>query len=105
VAAKSCETSCGWHSILSFTCHGFPAAQPGQCRVVGLTLLRYELLKAQQSNGRLLREHIDQLFQIEILEVAGSFLFRRGAVEKPVAVLSGGERARLCMAGLMLRMC
>src|SRR6202171_6015892 len=38
----------------------------------------------------------------EILEVAGSFLFRRGAVEKPVAVLSGGERARLCLAGLML---
>jgi ATP-binding cassette subfamily F protein 3 len=38
----------------------------------------------------------------EILEVAGSFLFRREAVEKPVSVLSGGERARLCMAGLML---
>jgi ATP-binding cassette, subfamily F, member 3 len=38
----------------------------------------------------------------EILEVAGSFLFRRAAVEKSIAVLSGGERARLCMAGLML---
>jgi ATP-binding cassette, subfamily F, member 3 len=38
----------------------------------------------------------------EILEVAGSFLFRREAVDKPVAVLSGGERARLCLAGLML---
>jgi ATP-binding cassette, subfamily F, member 3 len=37
-----------------------------------------------------------------ILDVAGSFLFRGGAVEKPVSVLSGGERARLCMAGLLL---
>ena len=38
----------------------------------------------------------------EILDVAGSFLFRGGAVQKPVSVLSGGERARLCMAGLLL---
>ena len=38
----------------------------------------------------------------EILDVAGGFLFRRGAVQKSVSVLSGGERARLCLAGLML---
>jgi ATP-binding cassette subfamily F protein 3 len=38
----------------------------------------------------------------EILEVAGALLFRRSAVEKPVSVLSGGERARLCLAGLLL---
>jgi ATP-binding cassette subfamily F protein 3 len=38
----------------------------------------------------------------EVLEVAGSFLFRRAHVEKPISVLSGGERARLCLAGLML---
>jgi len=38
----------------------------------------------------------------EILDVAGSFLFRGGSVDKPITVLSGGERARLCMAGLML---
>jgi ATP-binding cassette subfamily F protein 3 len=38
----------------------------------------------------------------EILEVAGSFLFRGPHVEKPVSVLSGGERARLCLAGLIL---
>jgi ATP-binding cassette subfamily F protein 3 len=38
----------------------------------------------------------------EILEVAGSFLFRRGHVKKKIAILSGGERARLCLAALLL---
>lgn len=38
----------------------------------------------------------------QILKVAGAMLFRGGAVKKKVEVLSGGERARLCMAGLLL---
>ena len=38
----------------------------------------------------------------EILEVAGSFLFRGPNIEKPISVLSGGERARLCLGGLLL---
>ncbi len=37
-----------------------------------------------------------------ILTVAGSLLFRGEHVRKKVQVLSGGERARLCMAGLLL---
>ncbi|MEL7499803.1 MAG: ABC-F family ATP-binding cassette domain-containing protein [Planctomycetota bacterium] len=38
----------------------------------------------------------------QILAVAGSLLFRDEHVHKKVKVLSGGERARLCMAGLLL---
>jgi ATP-binding cassette, subfamily F, member 3 len=37
-----------------------------------------------------------------ILTVAGSLLFRDSHVHKRIKVLSGGERARLCMAGLLL---
>ncbi len=37
-----------------------------------------------------------------ILDLAGSMLFRGDNVKKKVSVLSGGERARLCMAGLLL---
>jgi len=38
----------------------------------------------------------------DCLNVAGSLLFRGSHVKKPIRVLSGGERARLCMAGLLL---
>ncbi len=37
-----------------------------------------------------------------LLDLAGSFLFRGEHVHKPISVLSGGERARLCLAALLL---
>jgi ATP-binding cassette subfamily F protein 3 len=37
-----------------------------------------------------------------ILDLAGALLFRGEQVNKRIPVLSGGERARLCMAGLLL---
>jgi ATP-binding cassette subfamily F protein 3 len=39
----------------------------------------------------------------EILDLAGAFLFRGDDVEKPIKVLSGGERGRLTLAGLILQ--
>ena len=38
----------------------------------------------------------------QILDMAGAMLFRGPAVNKRISVLSGGERARLCMTGLLL---
>jgi ATP-binding cassette subfamily F protein 3 len=38
----------------------------------------------------------------EILDLAGALLFKGLHVNKRIAVLSGGERARLCLAGLLL---
>lgn len=38
----------------------------------------------------------------EILDLAGALLFKGEAVNKRIAVLSGGERARLCLAWLLL---
>ncbi len=38
----------------------------------------------------------------ELLAMAGALLFRDEHINKKVKVLSGGERARLCMAGLLL---
>jgi ATP-binding cassette subfamily F protein 3 len=38
----------------------------------------------------------------QILDLAGALLFRGEAVKKRIAVLSGGERARLCLAALLL---
>lgn len=41
----------------------------------------------------------------EILNLAGSFLFKGDDVKKMIGVLSGGERARVCLAGLLLSKC
>jgi len=38
----------------------------------------------------------------DLLAMAGALLFRDDQINKKVKVLSGGERARLCMAGLLL---
>lgn len=38
----------------------------------------------------------------DILNLAGCFLFKGDDIEKKVKILSGGEKARLCLAGLLL---
>jgi len=63
----------------------------------------YTSIRADQT----VLEHLERAAAIgtkqqRILDVAGAMLFRGSAVEKQVKVLSGGERARLCLAGLLL---
>jgi ATP-binding cassette subfamily F protein 3 len=39
----------------------------------------------------------------DIYKMAGDFLFTDEDIKKPISVLSGGEKARLCLAGILLR--
>ena len=48
------------------------------------------------------REAVSGTKNQEILDLAGALLFRGEQVRKKISVLSGGERARLCLAGLLL---
>lgn len=38
----------------------------------------------------------------DVLRIASNFLFTQDDLAKPISVLSGGEKARLCLAGLLL---
>jgi len=50
----------------------------------------------------LLRESAQGVIRQDVLNMAGCFLFKGDDVEKKVKVLSGGERARLVLAGILL---
>ncbi len=52
--------------------------------------------------SHLLRMSAPEVTSQEILNLAGCFLFKGNDTKKKVKVLSGGERARLCLAGLLL---
>lgn len=52
--------------------------------------------------SHLIREAAEGVTAQDVLNLAGSFLFQGDDVKKKVSVLSGGERARLVLAGLLL---
>lgn len=41
----------------------------------------------------------------DVLRIAGNFLFYGDDIKKPISILSGGEKARLSIAGLLLQKC
>lgn len=57
---------------------------------------------AQTVRAHLQKKAATDVLDQEILDLAGSFLFQGADVEKKIGVLSGGERARLVLAGLLL---
>ena len=85
------------------------ACQAGQVRWGHNTRIAYyaqHVFSAFNSNSDvytyLASQAAPEVTRQEILDLAGSFLFRGDDISKKVSVLSGGERARLCLAGLLL---
>ena len=77
----------GEHEWGSGLVHGYYAQHVYTTMAAGQTV--YETLKPHAGHQ-------------EVLDMAGAFLFGGDEVEKPVGVLSGGERSRLCLASLLL---
>lgn len=62
-----------------------------------------ERMNGQEQAGDFLRRSAASDLKTEtVLKMAGDFLFKDEELKKPIAVLSGGERARLLLAGLLL---
>lgn len=60
-------------------------------------------LNQNEQVGEYLRRSADKEIKTEkVMQMAGDFLFRDEDLKKPIGVLSGGERARLILAGLLL---
>jgi ATP-binding cassette subfamily F protein 3 len=56
----------------------------------------------EQAGAYLRRAAAPEVKTEAVLKMAGDFLFKDEELKKPIAVLSGGERARLLLAGLLL---
>ncbi|PKM91294.1 ABC transporter [Candidatus Falkowbacteria bacterium HGW-Falkowbacteria-1] len=62
-----------------------------------------ELMNDREQAGDFLRRLASPDIKLEsILKMAGDFLFKEEELKKPISVLSGGEKSRLLLAGLLL---
>jgi len=63
-------------------------------------------LKNEETVQQYLRQSADyNCPEEDIFKMASNFLFRDDDLKKPISVLSGGEKARLCIAGILLNNC
>jgi ATP-binding cassette subfamily F protein 3 len=67
--------------------------------------LTSELNPKEQIGSYLERQAGINVSAEDILRIAGNFLFYGDDIKKSIAILSGGERARLCIAGILLQEC
>ncbi len=63
----------------------------------------HEALDGSETVGKYLARHGDGLLQEDVLRMAGNFLFSIEDLDKTCHLLSGGEKARLCLAGMLLQ--
>jgi ATP-binding cassette subfamily F protein 3 len=62
----------------------------------------HEALNGMETVGNYLTRQSEGYLSEEILRMAGNFLFSIDDLEKTCGMLSGGEKARACLAGLLL---
>ncbi len=61
-----------------------------------------QMLPKHGNAGDYLRQTAGEVLPEDLLRMAGNFLFTKDDLDKPISILSGGERARLCLAGICL---
>ncbi|MBB5789463.1 ribosomal protection-like ABC-F family protein [Jiangella mangrovi] len=78
------------------------AVEPGHGLRLGYYAQEHETLDTSRTVLENLRSSAPDLPELEARRVLGSFLFSGDAVDKPAAVLSGGEKTRLALASLVV---
>ena len=71
-------------------------------KIASFAQLVHQVLDPNETAGAYLARMSGALLQEDVLRMAGSFLFSIDDLTKPCGVLSGGERARLILAGMLL---
>src|SRR5690606_8280722 len=78
------------------------AVEPGHGLRIGYYAQEHETLDPERTVLENLRNAAPDLPEVEARRVLGSFLFSGDSVDKPAAVLSGGEKTRLALATLVV---
>jgi ATPase subunit of ABC transporter with duplicated ATPase domains len=78
------------------------AVKPGHGLRLGYYAQEHETLDTSRSVLENMRTAAPELNDTDVRKVLGSFLFSGDDVEKPAAVLSGGEKTRLALAALVV---
>ncbi|HEY5184294.1 MAG TPA: ABC-F family ATP-binding cassette domain-containing protein [Actinomycetes bacterium] len=76
--------------------------EPGHGLKLGYYAQEHETLDTQRSVLANMASAAPDLPEVELRRILGSFLFTGDDVEKPAAVLSGGEKTRLALAKLVV---